>query len=122
VVSGDGKGKTGRPRGRPATTPVRREQQLIAMAYDAAEEQIRTGKASAQVITHFLRLGTQRERLEEKRLEQENILLAAKTQALESSARIEELTEKALRAFRRYSGQPEDEPDDEILHRAQPDP
>jgi putative cell wall-binding protein len=122
VASPDEIRKTRRPRNRPATTAGAREQQLIALAYDAAEEQIRSGKASAQVITHFLKLGTQREKLEEERLKQENILLVAKTSALESASRIEEMYERAIQAMRRYSGQTDTDEPDQVLHRAQPDP
>lgn len=88
----------------PATTPDGRERQLIAAAYDLAEEQIRSGTATAQVITHFLKLGTEREKLERERLKRENTLLEAKVDSLASSARIEELTKKAIEAFRSYAG------------------
>ena len=88
----------------PATTPDGRERQLIAAAYDLAEEQIRTGTATAQVITHFLKLGTEREKLERKRLEGENKLLEARVESLASSSRIEELYEKAVAAMRSYAG------------------
>lgn len=88
----------------PATTPDGRERQLIAAAYDLAEEQIRSGTATAQVITHFLKLGTEREKLERERLKRENTLLEAKVDSLASSARIEELTKKAIDAFRSYAG------------------
>jgi cell division protein FtsL len=69
-----------------------------------AEEQIRSGTATAQVITHFLKLGTEREKLERKRLEGENRLLEAKVESLASSSRIEELYEKAVAAMRSYAG------------------
>lgn len=88
----------------PATTPDGRERQLIALAVDLAEEQIRNGSASAQVITHFLKLASTREKLEQQRLENENKLLVAKVESLASVGRIEELTAKALAAFRSYAG------------------
>ena len=100
--------KSARP---PATTPEARENQLIAAAVDLAEQQIRTGKASSQVITHYLKLGTTRERLEQDRIKQENELLKAKVENLASAGRIEDLYRNALKAMRAYSGQPEpDEP------------
>lgn len=97
------KSRAGSPRP-PATTPDGRERQLIAAAYDLAEEQIRNGTATAQVITHFLKLGTEREKLERKKLEGENRLLEARVDSIASTARIEELTQKALDAFRSYAG------------------
>ena len=76
---------------------------------ELAEEQIRTGRASAQVITHFLKLGTEREKLERVRLERENKLLDAKVENLESQARSEELYTKAIEAMRSYQGEDVDE-------------
>lgn len=92
-------------RRRPAKTPQGRENQLIALAVDVAEEQLRKGTASAQVITHYLKLGSSREKLEQYKIEQENELLKAKREALESQARVEELYAEALTAMRSYSGQ-----------------
>jgi hypothetical protein len=88
----------------PATTPDGRERQLIALAVDLAEEQIRNGTASAQVITHFLKLATSRERLEQQRLENENKLLVAKVESLASAGRIEDLYKNALAAMKSYAG------------------
>lgn len=103
-----------RPRRPPAITPEGRENQLISLAVDLAEQQMEHGTASAQVITHYLRLGTTRERLEQERLRGENTLLIAKVKALESAANVEKLYADALRAMRIYSGNPEpdDYPDD----------
>ena len=81
-----------------------RENELIDMAIDLAEQQIRDGTASSQVITHFLRLGSQREKLEREKLKEENKLLKAKTEAYESTKRIEELYSDAISAMRRYGG------------------
>ena len=92
---------------RPALTPESREKQLIAMAMDAAEQQLMDGTASSQVITHFLKLGSEREKLERERLAEENRLLKAKTHALENVEEIKVLYEKALKAMRNYGGQGE---------------
>ncbi len=94
-----------RRRRSPAKTPEARENQMISLAERLAEEQLENGTASAQVITHYLKLASTRERLEEQRLIHENELLAAKTQQIASQERLEELTDKALNAFRAYSGQ-----------------
>ena len=90
---------------RPALSPENREKQVVAAAYDLAEQQILDGTASSQVITHFLKLGSMREKLERERLEEENKLLRAKTEALESQKRSEEMIQEAIAAFRNYSGQ-----------------
>lgn len=101
-------------RRKPATTPEARENELVSMASDLAEEQIRNGTASSQVVTHFLKLGSSRERLEQQRLEHENELTRVKIEAIESQKRVEELYMEALQAMRTYSGsEPVPEPDDE---------
>jgi hypothetical protein len=92
-------------RRRPATTPEARENQLIAQAVDLAEKQIGDGTASAQVISHFLKLGSSREKLEQQRLGLENNLLVVKAETLASQARVEELYKDALNAMRAYTGQ-----------------
>jgi hypothetical protein len=96
--------QTPRPRRPPATTPEARENQLIAAAVDLAEEQIRNGTASSQVITHYLKLGTTREKLEQERLRRENILLEKKSEALETGKHLEALFEEAIQAMRSYRG------------------
>lgn len=92
-------------RRRPATTPEARENQLISLAVDLAEKQIREGSASAQVVSHYLKLGSSREKLEQLRLEKENDLLDAKREAIASAQRVEEMYTKALDAMRSYAGQ-----------------
>jgi len=91
-------------RRKPATTPEGRENQLVGDAIDLAERQIRDGTASSQVLTHFLKLGSTRERLEQQRLEHENELTRVKIEALESQKRVEELYMEALTAMRSYAG------------------
>lgn len=93
------------PRNRPAIDPDARQNQLIALAVDLAEQQLRDGTASSQVITHYLKQASVRERLENERLQEENKLLRAKTEQLKSEKRSEELIEEALKAFKNYAGQ-----------------
>ena len=92
-------------RRKPATTPEGRENEMVSHAIDLAERQIIEGTASSQVITHFLKLGSTRERLEQQRLEHENELTRVKIEALESAKRVEELYMEALSAMRSYSGE-----------------
>ncbi len=102
-----------RPRRRPARTPEQRENQLINLSYQAAEEQISEGRATSQLLVHFLKLGTERERLENERLKGENELLKAKVDALASAQRMEELYAEALKAMSSYQGRADMElPDD----------
>lgn len=105
------------PRRRPATTPEGRENQLVKQAIDLAERQISEGTASSQVLTHFLKLGSTREKLEQERLEHENELTRVKIEAIESQKRVEELYLEALQAMRSYAGdsmlpKPDDEDQD----------
>jgi hypothetical protein len=96
-------------RHRPATTPEGRENEVVSQAIDLAEQQIRDGTASSQVITHFLKLGSTREILEQERLRHENELTKVKIEALESQKRVEELYKEALDAMRSYTGETPDE-------------
>ena len=96
----------------PAKTPEARENQMVALAVDLAEKQIRAGTATSQVITHFLKLGSTKERIEKEILERQKDLITAKTEAIKSHKKIEELYADALNAMRRYSGAPEVDADD----------
>lgn len=89
---------------RKAQTPEAREQQLISLAVNRAEQQLLDGTASSQVITHYLKLGSSRERLEKEKMELENQLIKAKTEAVNSSKHMEALIEDAIKAMRSYSG------------------
>lgn len=89
---------------RPAQTVEARENQLIALAVDLAEKQLLEGTASSQVITHYLKLGSTKERLEKQILEEQVDLLKAKTEALQSAKRAEELFADAMKAFAVYRG------------------
>lgn len=90
---------------RPALSPEARENQLISLATDLAEQQLREGTASSQVITHYLKLGSTKEKIEKEILEQQKELISAKTEALKSAKRVEELYADAISAMRKYNGQ-----------------
>lgn len=89
---------------RPALTPEGRENQCISLAIDLAEQQLRDGTASSQVITHFLKLGSSKASLEKAKLEYETELIRAKSKALESNQHSEELYLEALQAMQLYKG------------------
>ena len=90
---------------RPALSPEAREKQMISLAVDLAERQLVEGTASSQVITHYLKLGSTKERIEKEILEKQKELIEAKTQTLQSAQRVEELYSNALNAMKKYSGQ-----------------
>lgn len=90
---------------RPALSPEARENQMISLAVDLAERQLLEGTASSQVITHYLKLGSTKERIEKEILEKQKELIEAKTQTLQSAQRVEELYSNALNAMKKYSGQ-----------------
>ena len=98
---------------RPALTLESKENQLISLAVQLAEKQLMEGTASAQVITHYLKLGTTTAQLEKEKLKHENELLKAKTKALESAERVEELYAEAIKAMRTYSGADNEDEEDE---------
>jgi hypothetical protein len=102
-----------KPRRQPATTDEGRESQLVSLAIDLAEKQLTEGTASAQVVTHYLKLGSTRERLEQERLHRENLLLDSKVEMMASAKRVEELYSQALTAMRDYAGQPQPEYEDD---------
>jgi hypothetical protein len=93
--------RTKRP---PATTPEARENQLISLAVDLAEQQMRDGTASSQVMTHFLKLGSSREKIEQERIAMEISMLGQKQELMASAAHVEELYSEAIKAMRAYGG------------------
>lgn len=94
-----------RPALRPAITPEGREAQMISLAMDLVEERLRNGTASSQETTHFLKLASTKNQLEQEKLRQETELLKTKKLSLEQEARMEKLYTEAMNAMRTYSGQ-----------------
>lgn len=99
-------------RSRPARTPEQREQQLINLAFDLVEQRLREGTATSQETTHFLKLGSSREKLEQREKQKDIELKAAKTEAIQTAQRIETLYDDAIKAMRRYSGQGSEDEDE----------
>lgn len=90
---------------RRAIDPEQRQNQLIAMSENLAEKQLREGTASAQVICHFLKLGTIERQLELEKLKNENILLQKKAESLESNQRLEQMMAEGFAAMKHYRGE-----------------
>ena len=97
---------------RPALSPEARENQCISLAVNLAEKQLREGTASSQVIVHYLKQSTAKAQLELERMRYENEMIQAKTENLKAIKNQEELLDKALKAFRGYSGQGDPDEDD----------
>ena len=94
---------------RPALSPEARENQLIALATDLVEQRLLDGTASSQETTYFLKQGSVKTRYEIEKLKEENALLKAKTESIQSQKNIEDLYNKAIKALKSYSGRSEEE-------------
>ena len=88
----------------PARTVESREHQIARLAYDLVEERIRKKTASSQEIIYFLKMGSTKDQIERVKLEHESKLLQAKTEAIESQKKIEELYANAIRSMAIYQG------------------
>ena len=87
-----------------ATTPEGRESELVSLAMDLVEKRMRNGTATSQEVTHFLKLGSSREKLEQQRIEYENQLSKVRMEAISSQQRTEEMYKDALAAMSTYQG------------------
>lgn len=98
-------------RRKPALTPEARENQMISLAVNLAEQRMMDGTASSQLIVHYLKMAADQEKrkLENQLLETQVELAKAKTSQIESEQRTEELYAQAIEAMKRYGGQTEDE-------------
>jgi hypothetical protein len=90
---------------RPAKSPEARENQMIALAVNLAEKQLRDGSASSQVISHYIKLATTEHKLNKDILASKKLLMDAKTESIQSAKRVEELYEQAIVAMKDYQGQ-----------------
>jgi hypothetical protein len=98
------KAKKDEPKGaKPATTPEGREKQLIALAENLAEKQLRDGTASPSVINHYLKMASSREHLEREMMEKQSKLIDAKVQAIVKDKEQEMLAKAALDAMKNYT-------------------
>lgn len=98
---------------RPALTPEARENQLISLAIDLVEQRLIDGTASSQETTHFLKLASQKNKIELERAKLENELIRAKTQSLKDAADMKTLYADAIAAMRRYGGHEEEYDEDD---------
>ncbi|MBR5298919.1 MAG: hypothetical protein IKU36_01575 [Bacteroidales bacterium] len=105
------------PAERRSSTPLSqeaRENMIISLAFDLAEQRLRDGTATGQEVTYWLRYGSQRDKLEREMMEQKAELLKAKTDAIKAAEKTELLYADAIRAFRAYAGEGDDEEYDDV--------
>lgn len=104
--------KSSNKKGRPALTPEARENQLISLAIDLVEQRLIDGTATSQETTHFLKLASSKNRLEQEKLRAETELAKAKVAAIEDNKNTQQAYLDAINAMRYYSGHgggPDDE-------------
>lgn len=89
-------------RPRPVLDPESRENQMVGLAVDLAEKQLIDGTASAAVITHYLRLGTEKAKLDRLKLEKEVALISAKAASIEASHDNESLAKQVMESMKSY--------------------
>lgn len=99
----------------PARNPEIRENQLINLALDLVEKQLQEGTATSQVITHFLKLATMKEQLENEKLKSDLKVAEAKIKHIENQDNIQKMYEQAMNAMRIYSGEQNEEFDEEEI-------
>ncbi len=93
----------------PAKTSEAREQQLVNLAMNLAEQKLRDGTASSQIICHFLDLATEKAKLEQEKIRADVKLRDAQVDSLESQKTSEELYGKVIQALKRYKGLSDDD-------------
>lgn len=101
------------PRSAPGATAEARENELIALAYDLAEQRLLNGTATSQEVVHFLKMGSMRQREELEKLKKENELLVAKTEAIHSSTANESAYLEVIAALRSYQPTQDDSEDED---------
>lgn len=90
-------------------SPEARENRLISMAMDLAEERMRNGTATAQEVIHFLKLGSEKSRVEVEKLELEKALVEAKTENIKAQKEMTTMFSSAIAAMKTYRGDEDDE-------------
>lgn len=88
---------------KPASTPEGREMQLVSLAVDLAEKQLRDGTASPSIINHYLKIASRREVIEREILEKQAKLIDAKTQNIAQAKEQEQLAKAAIEAMKNYN-------------------
>lgn len=80
-----------------------REQQLISLAVNLAEQQLRDGTASPSIINHYLKMASTRESIEREMLKKQSKLIDAKVQSIVEGKEQEQLAKAAIEAMKNYN-------------------
>jgi len=103
-------------RAKPQKDPVSRMLQLGNLALDEIERRVLDGSATSQELTTLAKMGSEKHQLEIEKLRRENELLKAKTEAIESGKKIEELYANAVKYMGIYRGEDNDESESEDIY------
>ena len=112
MVSSRKNSEQGKIRRPPAKTPKAREHQMINLALDQAELQLREGTAATPVVVHYLKLATKEQELREKQLDADIRLREKRIDEIDASAELIEMMDKAIKSMREYQGHDEEQIDD----------
>lgn len=88
---------------KPSMTVDGREQQLISLAVNLAEQQLRDGTASPSIINHYLKMASTRESIEREMLKKQSKLIDAKVQSIVEGKEQEQLAKAAIEAMKNYN-------------------
>lgn len=105
--------ESGKERKKPARTPKQRENQIINLVMDVVEQKIIDGTASSQILCHFLKLATEKERLENDKLRGELELAKARVRQIDMQEDLKSLYEGAVSAMRGYRSTNENDEEQE---------
>ena len=92
------------PEPMPARTEEEEEKRACGYAMDLAIKWMREGTAPAQVVTHFLKIGSLREQAELEKTRREIELLKAKKKAIESAEEQDKKYQEVIKAISSYAG------------------
>lgn len=85
-------------------TPESELNRIVGKALALVEERIDNGTATSQETTTLIKYGSEKARLDQEKVKYEIEYLKAKSEALASTKRSEELFEAAIKAMRSYNG------------------
>ena len=88
----------------PPRTEEEEEKRAGSYAMDLAIKQLREGTASSQIIVHFLRINSQKEQAELRKIQKEIELLEAKKKSIEAGEEQDKKYEEVVKAISSYAG------------------
>ena len=95
---------------RSMSTPESELNRIVGKALALVEERIDNGTATSQETTTLIKYGSEKAKLDQEKVKYEIEYLKAKSEALASTKRSEELFAEAIKAMRSYNGiTPEEE-------------